>query len=278
MLLRTCGIPARMISGFKGGVLDPASGAFTVQQLHAHAWVEAFIDGAWQTFDPTPALRNETVQNLELSPAIWRRLQSVFERAWTRGARLSRDEQDELIYQPLREAGTAVFTSTRDLLQGKREAVERMVTFLKSPREWWSWTGFALGLMVLALAAAAFRALQPALALLRRLAQALRLGRRSIFARSRRVPFFDRFSAILRRQGLVQRPAQTAQEFVEASLLTLQPKLLAHGLQTWPEELVRKFYLVRFGEAELPASELAELDRRLGELEACLKNGTAKSS
>ncbi len=44
MMLRSQGIPARIAIGFKGGEWNAVGGYYQVQQLHAHAWVEAHID------------------------------------------------------------------------------------------------------------------------------------------------------------------------------------------------------------------------------------------
>ncbi len=55
LMLRAEGIPARLVSGFLGGEHNPIEGYYVVRQSNAHAWVEAWIDGAgWTTFDPTP--------------------------------------------------------------------------------------------------------------------------------------------------------------------------------------------------------------------------------
>ena len=56
VLLRSGGIPARVVTGFYGGDYNPAGGYFIVRQRHAHSWVEAYFAGyGWQRFDPTPA-------------------------------------------------------------------------------------------------------------------------------------------------------------------------------------------------------------------------------
>jgi len=55
MLLRSLGIPARMVNGFVTTEWNPVSGHFIVRQENAHSWVEAWIQGyGWKTFDPTP--------------------------------------------------------------------------------------------------------------------------------------------------------------------------------------------------------------------------------
>lgn len=55
VLLRLNGIPARLVGGFRGGYYDEAAGYYSVLYSNAHVWVEAYIDGTWQKFDPTPA-------------------------------------------------------------------------------------------------------------------------------------------------------------------------------------------------------------------------------
>ncbi len=54
-MLRSEEIPARVVTGFRVGDFDPEARTWTVRSTSAHAWVEAHLDGAWRTFDPTPA-------------------------------------------------------------------------------------------------------------------------------------------------------------------------------------------------------------------------------
>jgi protein-glutamine gamma-glutamyltransferase len=55
VMLRTLGIPSRLVIGFQGGVLNPITGWHVVRASDAHSWVEAWIEGhGWTTFDPTP--------------------------------------------------------------------------------------------------------------------------------------------------------------------------------------------------------------------------------
>jgi transglutaminase-like putative cysteine protease len=54
LLLRAAGIPARYATGFS--VQEPASlgEGYVVRERHAHAWVRAWVDGAWRDVDTTP--------------------------------------------------------------------------------------------------------------------------------------------------------------------------------------------------------------------------------
>ena len=54
VMLRTIGIPSRVATGFQSGYFNNISGLNVVRASDAHAWVEAWVDGAWTTFDPTP--------------------------------------------------------------------------------------------------------------------------------------------------------------------------------------------------------------------------------
>lgn len=55
VLLRLNGIPTRVVGGFKGGYYNETLGYYKIPNSNAHVWVEAWIDGVWKTFDPTPA-------------------------------------------------------------------------------------------------------------------------------------------------------------------------------------------------------------------------------
>ncbi len=54
LMLRTIGIPARIVTGFYGGEFNEYGGYIIVRQRNAHSWVEAALDGRWRLFDPTP--------------------------------------------------------------------------------------------------------------------------------------------------------------------------------------------------------------------------------
>ncbi len=59
VMLRSIGIPARNVTGFVGGTWNSYGRYYAISQGDAHSWVEAWVDGAWETFDPTPASRGE---------------------------------------------------------------------------------------------------------------------------------------------------------------------------------------------------------------------------
>jgi len=53
-LMRAAGVPARVVTGYQGGDLNPVDGRFTVRQSDAHAWTEVYLRGrGWTRVDPT---------------------------------------------------------------------------------------------------------------------------------------------------------------------------------------------------------------------------------
>ncbi len=67
-LLRASGIPARVVTGYQGGEMQP-SGYMIVRQSDAHAWVEVLLNGNWTRVDPTAAVAPNRVE-LGLSAAL----------------------------------------------------------------------------------------------------------------------------------------------------------------------------------------------------------------
>lgn len=57
VMLRSVGIPARVVNGFYSVEFNESAKAFIVRQRDAHSWVEVFFERGfgWMTFDPTPA-------------------------------------------------------------------------------------------------------------------------------------------------------------------------------------------------------------------------------
>lgn len=53
LILRTKGIPSRLVSGFMGGNYNRFADFYLISQNDAHVWVEAFVDKKWIRLDPT---------------------------------------------------------------------------------------------------------------------------------------------------------------------------------------------------------------------------------
>jgi transglutaminase-like putative cysteine protease len=64
-MLRSLGIPARLVTGFAPGEWDDQRGAWVVRAKHYHAWPEVYIAGhGWVEFEPTPSNVQPSLQLL----------------------------------------------------------------------------------------------------------------------------------------------------------------------------------------------------------------------
>jgi transglutaminase-like putative cysteine protease len=62
VMLRAAGIPARVVTGYQGGSINPNGNYMIVRQSDAHAWAEAIVGGQWRRFDPTAAVAPSRIQ------------------------------------------------------------------------------------------------------------------------------------------------------------------------------------------------------------------------
>lgn len=67
ILGRSLGIPTRLVVGYAPGARGASEVAY--REGDAHAWVEAYLDGRWESFDPTPAVGDRPKRGLD--PRAW---------------------------------------------------------------------------------------------------------------------------------------------------------------------------------------------------------------
>jgi len=62
-LMRALQIPARVVTGYQGGEVNPVDGYMTVRQSDAHAWAEVWLpDRGWVRVDPTAAVAPNRIE------------------------------------------------------------------------------------------------------------------------------------------------------------------------------------------------------------------------
>jgi transglutaminase-like putative cysteine protease len=72
-LMRAADVPARVVTGYQGGEINPVDGFLTVRQSDLHAWAEIWVARrGWLRVDPTAAVAPERVQR-SLARALPRR-------------------------------------------------------------------------------------------------------------------------------------------------------------------------------------------------------------
>jgi transglutaminase-like putative cysteine protease len=62
-MLRSAGVPARVVAGYQGGEINPVNKTVIVHQFDAHAWAEVWYEGrGWVRVDPTAAVAPERIE------------------------------------------------------------------------------------------------------------------------------------------------------------------------------------------------------------------------
>jgi transglutaminase-like putative cysteine protease len=80
IMLRTQGIPSRLVTGFSATNQNPMTGYYDVYALDGHAWVEAYVDElGWLELEPTayydgPSAENETLSAEQINDYVERQL------------------------------------------------------------------------------------------------------------------------------------------------------------------------------------------------------------
>jgi hypothetical protein len=122
VLLRTVGIPARLVTGFLPGEWNEFGNYYRVRQQDAHAWVEVFFPrSGWITFDPTPTV------GAGAPDPMWRTLGSLIDSVrlkWDRFV-IQYSFRDQIaLAQTIRERSEHVRLSGASLLQALHHRIE----------------------------------------------------------------------------------------------------------------------------------------------------------
>lgn len=253
------GIPARLVTGYRGGDYNPVGGFLIVREKHAHAWVEVFIPGkGWLTYDPTPSASRVTAQSGEWwAPARtftdflqfqWANLVIAYDAAARRDlmsrfhAWVTRPTQDET------NLLGAVAAFVRELFGWRLEisTADRVLYWV-----------FALLVVTLILLLGYVVLLigRQATVVARRWHAAVQRAR----AGRPTVEFYERFCRRLETLGFRRRPDQTPAEFADE----LASRYSA--LRDAPE-LVRLYYGLAFGAVALPPERHSWVEQFLAEL------------
>lgn len=287
LMLRSVGIPARLVTGFKGGEIQP-NGLLRVEKRYSHAWVEAWIDNKkWVTFDAVPeSQRTASVTAIGAQRGIWSAMSSSLSGAWEANVlNISLERQEELFYRPMREwiAALSARESALAFLTSPVSSVRNVIVFLSNPRNWLTLPGAITLAMLFGL-----------LWLLRRGSLRLSLAwgwRRSLSdtSRHRRVEFYERFARLMQSHGEQRQPAETQSEFIHAVAQRLAVRLRStespHNNAPQRESnssppcltpIGDLFYRVRFGDEVLPVEEANQMNELLTQLEQTLGPGSSK--
>lgn len=246
VMLRTQGIPARVVNGFLPGEYNEAAGAFTVRQSDAHSWVEVYFPGtnSWVTFDPTPAVGRTEPVNDGLGAQVGKYAEAL-ELIWFQYVvGYDRQEQRSLAMS----LHNRIFDYRRSISEEFAALKKTMPSIIRSAML------AALGLVALPLLLLVARRMR-----LLGWRQAFSISGRSAVADSSAIDFYQRLMALLARRGMQRESYLTPLEFAGSVDLSA---VLA---------ITRAYNRVRFGGEQLSAGELREIERALGEFEETAK-------
>ncbi|MDZ7639936.1 MAG: transglutaminaseTgpA domain-containing protein [Bryobacterales bacterium] len=83
VMLRSIGIPSRVVTGFLATEYNPLTGWHVVRMSDAHSWVEVWLpDRGWFGFDPTPSTRRQPMSQLLARLRLWQDAIDTFWQDW----------------------------------------------------------------------------------------------------------------------------------------------------------------------------------------------------
>jgi hypothetical protein len=152
LLARSAGIPARVVTGFRGGTWNAFSGNYTIRNSDAHAWAELWDEraGVWLREDPLGAPQgSEQAGNAAIAALMdrsWSARFSSLRVFWYRRI-VNFDQQDQAA--TLKAVKTATDSSGRWMRESLAAALARLRSWASAP-----WSGARLARLAAAVAGA----------------------------------------------------------------------------------------------------------------------------
>ncbi len=285
LMLRSQGVPARMVIGFKGGEFNALGGFYQVRQLHAHAWVEAYLEpdeipetdrvgnyvnhAGWMTLDPTPA----NADAAEFDERGW--LNSVadlgdyLQSLWsTYVVGLNAERQRDVVYGPLSEiADQSTLLTTLTALPGR---------VWQTIRDWRNWLRPSSIAVILLTMLTIYGLVNLVRWIASRMLQTIGHSIRTPRRKPSQVDFYDRLEQLLGRFGLMRSDRQTPLEFALACGAELGANDQSRQFAILPRRIVEAYYRVRFGRHALDSHEAHAVEQQLLLLEAMLNQLAGK--
>lgn len=283
LMLRSQGIPARMIIGYKTDEWNQMGRFFQVRQLHAHTWVEVYLRprdlppelirgedhwdwaaGGWLRLDATAPATDE-IAPVATHFSAWHRAVSWLDTVWSSYVvEMDGSRQRRAVYEPIVRAIRETYETLTDPQMWKA-LFQHLTTALRlrgeSIRQWFSWRGaLVAGTICAALTLLGWLGFRVA----RKLYHARAPTVVSRLANRGRVEFYRRLENLLARRGLTRSAGQTQREFARVAASRLRDGEGANpAVDDALEEIVGAFYRVRFGDRPLDTRHAQTVEHAL---------------
>ncbi len=124
IMLRSVGVPTRLVTGFLSGEWNGFGNYYLVRQKDAHSWVEAYMPGrGWLTFDPTPAVEVPSTYTGALLPYLSLFLDSM-RLMWSRYIiRYSINDQQRVM-EHVRERTFRIRDRSETIIKGIKDGIK----------------------------------------------------------------------------------------------------------------------------------------------------------
>ena len=279
LMLRSQGIPARMIVGYKGGEYNSVGRFYLVRERDAHAWVEAYLEpeevpvdlvkiglakrGAWMRLDPTPASAtviperktfDTVLEAVDYAHVLW---------------------SDYVVGLDPERQQAALVTPVATLLDvtdwtAYFGGFSRLTAAASGIKQWLGghWFSWRAGVAAMFACAFLWGLRQLATMLVRRLRPWWHRRRQAAIRRRKsiRVAFYERLEQLLARLDIYRSASQTQREFVAAATRLMDGRLQQEAAPLM-DTVIEAFYRVRFGGSALTDIEVHNVDASLGRLE-----------
>ncbi len=244
VMLRSIGIPSRVVNGFRTGEFNDINSQYVVRARNAHSWVEAYFPNyGWVSYDPTPGAPFDThagwsrvMLYFDAVQSFWREWVINYDFSHQRALGQEANQRGRRLVESTREWGRRNYDSLLTYARRVRSLVVR------APRVWGFGAILAVGLLFLTVKAG-------------RIARLMRLRRIASHPesapRTAATIWYSRMTRAIARRGWRKSPSQTPTEFINM----IEDPQLRLRVQVFTE----RYEKARFDDSPEDARQLSEL-------------------
>lgn len=276
LMLQSAGVPARLVNGFSGYEKNSVSGNYEVKQRHAHAWVEAFVDGRWITVDATPSAARETSLAGNAAPGFLGDLQTAVSDFWSDGIHSMTFQKQKSLYESVKEKINSIRASIRE--RGIIATItETWSDLVSAVLKWVNW-GSASVLLILTAGVVVFLRRNHRTTVQRFLSAFFRWLKSRQTTSESVVRFYTAFCRVCESQGLRLSKANTAMENAVIASQFFADRLITEEQKQLPLTIAAGFNEIRFGAADVSTEQMQKIRGAVESFQSALKMSRTRAA